>query len=54
MLVAVFSLVAAAAMFYGLGFSAKKAAWVAGGAGAAMILFDVVIPMLRNKKKVQK
>jgi hypothetical protein len=50
-LVALFSVIASFILHYVAGFSLHKSLWIAGGAGAAMILFDVVFPMLFKKDR---
>jgi hypothetical protein len=37
-------------LFYVAGFTARKSVWIAGGAGVAMMLFDVLIPFIRGRR----
>jgi hypothetical protein len=46
----VLSVVAYLVMYHLVGFTQKKSLWISGGAGVAMILFDVALPTLRGKR----
>jgi hypothetical protein len=46
----VVTVVAYLVMYHLIGFSQKKSLWISGGAGVAMILFDVALPNLLRKR----
>jgi hypothetical protein len=48
--IVVLSSVAYLVMYYFIGFEQKKALWISGGAGVAIILFDVVLLNLIRKR----
>jgi hypothetical protein len=48
--IVVLSSVAYLVMYHFIGFEQKKALWISGGAGVAMILFDVVLLNLIRKR----
>lgn len=50
LLIILFSVITGLVLHYAVGFAVKKAAWIAGGAGVAMIIFDILVPQLRSRK----